>query len=525
MSDLTGRDRMAKNVLASWGGHMVFVLAGFLMPRLIDRHTGQTALGVWDLGWSLVSYLGLAEAGVGSSVNRFVAQYRATGDTAGLGRAVSSAHVIQMASAALVLVLTAAAALALPRLFGSRLADHGDEARWVVALLGTGLAVTMACNAYGGVITGCHRWDIHNAIGAGFYALTVAAMVIALELGGGLRGLAVASCCGTVLTEAARVVLAHRVCPELRVSWRLASLAEGRRVLAYGGKTLLGAVSGALLYQTSNLLVVSTLGAAALAVYSRPQALLRHAQTFIDKFAFVLTPTASCLQAGGQRAELRAMLLRTGRIGAYLAVPIVLFLGVLGDPLLALWMGPRYQLGLVLPILAAGRVFTMAQQPVQNIVAGLDLHGRPGLATLGAAVASLGLGLLALGPLGMGLAGAALAVSIPLALVSGLFVPAYACAHVGLPVRRYFVETLRGPVLMGLPFAACLVASRLAFSAKPLLALAAGAGAGGAVLVPLYWRFVLPSGVRSRLVRTVLRRRPRPAPVRPVLEREAVKVP
>src|SRR5690348_219890 len=86
VDDLTGRDRMVSNVLASWAGHLVFIVAGFVMPRQIDRHIGQVGLGVWDFGWTAVNYFFLAQIGVGVSVNRYVARYRAAQDVAGLGR-------------------------------------------------------------------------------------------------------------------------------------------------------------------------------------------------------------------------------------------------------------------------------------------------------------------------------------------------------------------------------------------------------------------------------------------------------
>ena len=53
--DLTGRDRLVSNVLFSWGGNFVFIIAGFIMPRMIDRRLGQELLGIWDFAWSLVN--------------------------------------------------------------------------------------------------------------------------------------------------------------------------------------------------------------------------------------------------------------------------------------------------------------------------------------------------------------------------------------------------------------------------------------------------------------------------------------
>src|SRR5262245_38056809 len=108
---------MVWNVLASWAGHAVFLAAGFIMPRQIDHHVGQIGLGVWDFGWAAVNYFFLAQIGVGVAINRYVAKHRAVGDVAELTRMVSAALALQLAAAAVVLLLTGASAAWLPALF------------------------------------------------------------------------------------------------------------------------------------------------------------------------------------------------------------------------------------------------------------------------------------------------------------------------------------------------------------------------------------------------------------------------
>ena len=186
-ADASGRDRLAHNVLASWGGHLVFIVAGFAMPRLIDSHLGQASLGIWDFGWSIVSYFVLAQVGVGSSVNRYVAKYRSVHDVESLRRTVSSVNVIQMGATLLVLSITACLTYYLPILFGARLGVETVAARWVIALLGASVATQMAFNVFGGVVTGCHRWDVHNAVNSGAYAVIAAGMAAA-PAGGAGRG-------------------------------------------------------------------------------------------------------------------------------------------------------------------------------------------------------------------------------------------------------------------------------------------------------------------------------------------------
>ena len=140
--DLTGRDRMAKNVLASWAGHFVFLIAGFILPRLMDRSLGQAALGVWDFAWSVVAYFGLVHAGIGSSVSRYVAQYRAKGDVEGLRCAVSSVWCVLLVAAVLIAALSVATSALIPRIAGDRLGAFASEAGWVVLLLGVAMRGT-----------------------------------------------------------------------------------------------------------------------------------------------------------------------------------------------------------------------------------------------------------------------------------------------------------------------------------------------------------------------------------------------
>ncbi len=216
-SDVTGRDRITRNVLASWGGYVVFIVAGFIMPRLIDGSLGQESLGVWDFAWSLVAYFTLVQAGVVSSVNRFVSKYRAVGDIDGVNRAVSSVTGVLLVMGLIVLILAISTTLAVPRLLSQQLSGHVNDAQWLVLLLGGSLAIQVSLAGFSGVITGCHRWDLHNYIDAGAYALTVLGMIIVLYVGGGLPGLALMNLCGQVLGRIARCMVAYRVFPELSV--------------------------------------------------------------------------------------------------------------------------------------------------------------------------------------------------------------------------------------------------------------------------------------------------------------------
>jgi len=501
VKDSTGRDRMAWNVLATWGAHLVFIIAGFLMPRLIDRRLGQVSLGVWDFGWSMVSYFALAQVGVGSSVNRYVARFRAMGDVEGLRRTVSSVNVIQMASTALALTLTVLLTWLLPTFFGERLGLETSTARWTILLLGSSVAVQLAFNAFGGVLTGCHRWDIHNGVTSGAYAIIVCGMISALALGGGLRELSAVYLMGTLAGEVVRMLLAYRVCPELRVHPRLATWADIRMLLVFGGKTVVDNLARLLLTQANAILVATHLGPGALAVYARPGALVRHTDTLTNKFSMLLSPAASSLQSTDRLDELRHLFIQATRFAAFIAMPVTVFLALMGDFILHVWMGPRYASGTLMAVIAVGNFLPLTQRPSHHVLIGLNRHGRVGWASFAVAWVGVAAAVIALGPLHGGLVAAALSLVIPYSVGNGLFVMVYACRSVGVPLTRYVRLVFLPPLAWAVPLSASLLAVRFVFGHSPALALAVGLAVSVALLTPVYWYSVLPLSVRRKILR------------------------
>ena len=489
---------MTANVLASWAGQLVFIVAGFVMPRMTDQHLGPAALGVWDFAWSMVAYFALVQGGIISSANRYVAKYRDAEDMDGVNRAISSLTCVLFIMGAAVAVIAVCVSLAMPWLFGQQLGDFASDARWIILLLGLSMAFQVAMSGYGGVLTGCHRWGIHNAIHAGSRVVAVIGMIAVLLAGRGLVAMAAITLIADAGGRIIRYVAAHRVCPGLHVRPSLASWATAREMLAFGGKTFVPRIGELMMNQTISIVLLCFLGPAALAFYSRPKSLVRHVRTFVTKFSFVLTPTASSLHASGQREQLAALMIKAVRYSIYFSLPMVLLLTISGGPLLRVWMGPKYAQGMLLAVLAVGNFAFLAQLPMVSILAGMNAHGRPGVANLIASICAVAGAVMVLGG-GGGLVAVAIAIVVPHTIANGLYVPAYACKKLAIPLGDTIAKILTGPVLCAIPFAICLIAARLALSNNPGAGLLWGIGSGGIILAGLYWRFVLPQSLKQKV--------------------------
>jgi O-antigen/teichoic acid export membrane protein len=502
-SDLTGRSQMVRNVLGSWVCQMAFVLVGFVLPRIVDRRIGQESLGVWDLGWSVLSYFGLASLGIIGSITRRIAQARAARDSEMLCVTASTGMLIYLCTGTVVVMLALGTTYLTPVLFGERLGDKTTDAQWVICLLGISVAVQFYSAVFTAVLTGCHRWIWHNGIASGVYLGTASGMISAVLLGGGLRTMAGLTLGGEVTAGFLRLLVAYRCCPGLRVSLRYVRWSTARDMLGYGGKSMLYVVASVLMRETTRVMVLGYLGSAALAIYSRPLSLVRQAGAFGAKFANVFAPTASAYEAAGNADGLRELMIAGGRYALYLFLPIVVVLSISGRYVLRLWMGDRYDSGSVLAILALGNLPLFFQLATMEIIRGMNRHGLPSVAFLFFAAFGVPIAVIMLGRLDWGIAGGAVAAVAPLALLYGLFLPIYACRLIGLPVLQYLAKAVPGPVLANVPLALPLLVCRVLWPNRMAANLLGGVGVGVLLLGLVYWTCVLPEDKRVMIARVL----------------------
>ena len=171
---------MAKNVWIGWSAQFIYLVAGFVLPRMIDHSMGRQALGAWDFSWTLIAYFGLVQAGVVSSVNRYIARYRAKGDVENVNISASSVGCVLLVMALVIVGVTLSAYHLLPGVMQDKLGAYTHPTQWVILWLGLGLAFQTAFALFGGVLAGHFRWDIHFYINMASRLATLIGMIVVL---------------------------------------------------------------------------------------------------------------------------------------------------------------------------------------------------------------------------------------------------------------------------------------------------------------------------------------------------------
>ncbi|CAM2868695.1 lipopolysaccharide biosynthesis protein [Moritella viscosa] len=499
--DLTGQDRFAWNLLVSWSSQLVLVFSGFIMPRLVDDKVGQVALGVWDFGWSFVSYLTLVGLGMGACFNRYIAKHRSAGEFVLLNKVANSAVFVQVIFSLITVLCTVLFYVLLPHYFSDALKENTTTAQWVVLFLGFSVAVRMLTGSACGLLTGYHRWDIHNALHAGDSILSLILMVSALHLTElGVVGMALGYLISTTVFEVLRFISVGKVCKEFHFDLRMVNWSTCLEMLIFGIKSMLSNIPPLILLQTISIMLVSVTGPAALAVFARSMALTKQISTFMTKFTLMLTPTTGSMLGTGDIKEIKYLFINTTALSFAFTLPSLGFLFIYGDVILQYWMGNEYAQWPLIMILAAGQLLPMGQDTSIRILMGMNRHGVISIAACIAVFVIFVIGLLWTGLDNWELTTAAILFVVPMNIVYGFIIPVYTCRQLKLPWLNYVYCSFIKPVIYATPFLGFIFWSRQAFDSDDNSTALVTFLFASIVTSIIYFIFLVPKNMQHKII-------------------------
>jgi O-antigen/teichoic acid export membrane protein len=253
------------------------------------------------------------------------------------------------------------------------------------------------------------------------------------------------------------------------------------------------------------MLIAYLLGPASLAIYARSMALILHTNKLLFHFGRIFAPSASHLKAGNDIESLRTLVLSGVQNGTLIALPLMLVLGILGDSLLRIWMGPEFASLSVLPILAVGHLFSQSQIGTFYVLMGMNQHGKAGLATLTCSMLSLAGTYLLIKHFQLGLLGVSISTSLAVAIPYLTIIPLLAVKTLKIPLCVYLSAIIKKPILLCLPTALCLIAARQWAGPNDYQILVLGLGIGVPILIVMYWNWATPDTMKNKIMKHIRR--------------------
>jgi membrane protein EpsK len=401
----------------------------------------------------MVSYMGMATAGISVAVSRFVTIALEQGERSKANRVFNTAQIGLWGISAALLV-----PVGLVSFYGDRLvrvpAGSETDVRWLFAFCGASFLTSTATSAFGVSAFCRNRLDIQAwfSIASTFARVGLVWLLFQIvaaklwQVGAGLLLAAMVSAIGLIWAW-------RHLAPELRIRFADWDVKELHRLTATTGWLSVWQVGTILLISIDLLVVNRIFGPVAGTLYAvalQWSVMLRGiAITLGNLFA----PEITALHARNNVDGVVNYSLRSVKfLGLLMALPIGLISG-LARPLLNTWLGPDFVgVAPLMILLTLPMALNLAYLPIQQISLATNNVRLPGLVQIVAGVLNLVLAIVLARFTPLGMYGVALAGGLVLSLRNLLFTPIYSARILGVSDGTFFRA-----------MAPCLVASGTAF--------------------------------------------------------------
>jgi O-antigen/teichoic acid export membrane protein len=422
-SELEGGSGLPKNfgrnVFVNYIAVVAISITAIVTTPILLHHLGLAAFGIYGLAGSVVAYLQLFDMGFGAATIRQVAA-DANRRPEGVIRTVNTNFFALGILGAVALLVGLGVAFGSPTMFNV----HGALANDTVitfAILAVALAISIPFDTLGGVLAAYQRFDWLSICNVSVTVLAAGGGCVAVVLGYGLVGAAIASAAAALGLHFVRWWLVRKLVPGVRLSPRLVDRSRLRGSARESGWFLLRDITDVVINQADLVVVGLLLGIKAAAVYAIGLKLAQISRRAMKPLSQVFFPEASTLANNNQSHRLSLLLMDGTRISLAVALPIALVLTIMAKPLLSAWGVSddlRSYLGqavAVLVLLAGARGLTAITDTAWWLLAGAGWIRVTALVALAESVVNLGASIALAKPLGP--AGVALGTFIGLTCV------------------------------------------------------------------------------------------------------------
>lgn len=470
---------------ASYARFAVAIAVQFaLVPYMVDR-LGDDDYGLWTLTFSVLGFLSLVDFGFTASVVRFTAESRGSGDVGRRNRMLSTVLVLYLGLAALCAALVGGFSPFYGDLLGIPADRLGVALPLLWVLAARSIAVSLPFGMFRSILFGDGRIGWVNLLQSGGTLLYGAASVAALEMGGGILGLAWANVGAFAAEHLAYLAVALWRTPGLRLSPRLFDRSLLREAVGLSASQFLVTVSSLVLLRTAPLIVNAYLSLAAVALYGVALKVAENSLLLVKQGVNVLGPHAAELAGAGNTDAVRRLMVTGSRFALAPAAGLAAGALALGREGLSTWIDPSFGDGaVVLSILMVSVALLVPQMVASGVFTMTGHHRLTALAAILSVVVNLGasVGLAAW----LGMSGVALGTLVATLLVDVGVIVALARRAYGIGYRVYARDVFGPSILAGAVSVAAMLGLKSLVPPGNLPAVLGEGMAGGVVFVAAF---------------------------------------
>jgi O-antigen/teichoic acid export membrane protein len=354
-------------------------------------------------------------------------------------------------------------------------AAEAQTGQWILLIIGLNVAANFPFSAFGGIIDGFQRYDINNIVAVVSSIGVAIANVLVLVTGHGVVALVAATTAVRIFTYFVYRRNAYAIYPALRIRPSLFRRARLREVTGFSVYSSVIDWANKLNYELDEIIIGIFLGPAAVAVWAVADRIISGAQRLTNQSNAVLFPVVVDSDATNRGERLRRVFLEGTRFSLAAVIPIAATLGVLAQPLVLVWVGPKMlSSAIIIQILALAVALRVGNATSTTVLKGAGRIRYLAGVNIVTGVVNLAMSAALVRP--FGLTGVAVGTVVPVAFASMFLLWPAACRRVHLPLGQAFRHAVWPAVWPGVLVAILLEGSRsVAPVTFPMVALQAAA--------------------------------------------------
>lgn len=375
MRGLTRTAQVALNAVTNYFRFAFTLILFLLLTPFIIRKVGVNDYGLWTLMYSVVGFFGLFDLGFSTSVVKYVAECKGSGDLDRRNRIVNTLLI-----AYLILSVAATVGVGLLSLFFNRVfaippPQHHKALvlLWILAVRAVMLSLPL--DLFRGVIFGEQRIYLVNIVqigGSVFYGLTA---WIALGHGMGLLALAWIHLATMLLENFLYISFAFHYVEGLRISWSLADRKVFKEVASFSAGQFIINVSAVGFLHMGPILIKLLLPLSAVAIYAVALKISENLRILVIQFINVFTPYIAELKGAGDDEKIRYVFVECTKFSCAMMVLLTVPVWSYAREAVTFWAGPELaEAAPVLIVLAGYRVISIPWTMASNVLGMTGYH-------------------------------------------------------------------------------------------------------------------------------------------------------
>lgn len=416
----------------------------FYTPIMLDM-LGQSDYGLYRLAGTVTSYLSLLSFGIGSAVVRYLIMHREKDGPDGEAKMLGLFNIIFGVICAIILFVGIILTFNVHNFYGNSLNQTElEQLKLMVMLLTINTAVSISSTVYSSCVISHEKFLFIQVINILTTIVTPIANLVALFMGFKSMGLIISS---LVLTIVIRIVYTVYV----RLAIKIKPIYKGmptyliKELIVFSFWVFLGNIVNQLYAATDTMIIgaIPALATVGVAIYNVGSTFNSMMMNFSIGISSVITPRINTMVFSGSSAdELTALLIKVGRIQAYIVTIACSGFIVFGKQFITLWAGQDYEQAYAVALFTMiPSCVPLMQSVALNTIVAQNKHKFRSIVYLCIAIANVIGTILVVNK--YGIVGAAVVSGIAYVIGQGFVMNWYYWKKINLNIPKFWFSTLK----------------------------------------------------------------------------------